>query len=151
MNQSDIDILPTILISLLILIGFAAFPFIKAYIMYFATRLFKFQNLSYWKSFFCVLIGIGIMMAIQMILFGLIIQQGRAFDHQAMIEASMNSMLISLVLVPIAEALSLYLFFRESPGKTAGTIVLTYIFIILLILILFLFAFILKVLINPGT
>ena len=151
MNQPDIEYGPMILIIILILVGFAAYPFAKAYLMYLAGRILKFRSLSYWKTFFCVLIGIGIMMMVQMILIGVTFRQGRIFDPQAIIESSNIGTLLSLVLVPIAEAISMFLFFRESLGKTLGAVTLTYIFIFVLIIVLFVLAVILKFLVNPGT
>lgn len=114
----------------------AVYPFAKAFLMYFAIRMVKFQSHSYWKAFFCVLIGIGTTMAIQMILLGITLQPGREFDPNTFAASNLNAMFLGLFLVPIAEAISLLLFFKESLGKTLGAIVLTYMLAIALAVVL---------------
>jgi hypothetical protein len=140
-----------VLFMLIGLVAIVVYPFAKAFLMYIAIRMLKFQNLSYWKALFCVLIGIGTMMAVQMILVGLALQPGQELDPDAIAGANLIAMLLSLILTPVAEAISLLLFFKESPGKTIGAIALTYLFAIALAIVLFLLFLALMFLVGLAT
>ena len=117
----------------------AAYPFAKALLLHAAIRILKFQILSYWKAFMCVLIGIGATMAVQMVLMGLTLQPGQEFDPDAIAGTNLIAMFLGMLLTPIAEMVSVFLFFKESPGKTIGAIALHYLFFIASSMLIFVF------------
>ena len=151
MDPSDVTTGQLVLVTLLVLGVMALYPFAKAYLMCVATRMLKFQSLSYWKAFFCVLIGIGATMAVQTILSGLAFQPGQQIDPEVLKGVNLIAMSLGLILTPIAEAVSLLLFFKESMGKTIGVTVLTNLFTIIMFIVSFLIIFVLLVLINLAT
>jgi hypothetical protein len=135
-NYPDLTSGKFVFILLMALAMMVAYPFVKAFLIYIATRVMKFKKLSYWKSFFCVLIGIGIMMVIQTIFLSLSLRPGHEFNPNTIMVSNTIAMLLSLFLVPIAEATSMYLFFREPIGKILLGLVLTYLFVIALLIVL---------------
>jgi len=148
MNSPDLTGGQIVIFLLIGLAIVAAYPFIKAFLIYYATRTMKFKKLSYWKSFFCVLIGIGIMTVIQMIIMGIAFQPGHEFNPDTILESNTKTSLLGLFLVPIAEAISIYIFFKESIGKSLGALALTYLFAIALLIVLFIVFMVLMFLIR---
>ena len=67
MNPPDISAGQLILVIVLSLGIAAVYPFAKAGLLYGAIRILKFRVVSYWKSFFCVLIGLGALMAVEIL------------------------------------------------------------------------------------
>ena len=130
MNPPDISAGQLILVIVLSLGIAAVYPFAKAGLLYGAIRILKFRVVSYWKSFFCVLIGLGALMAVEMVLMGLSMQPGREFDPYAMQGAVAISLIFGLFLTPLAEFISLLLFLKESVGRTLGAIAIHYLFCI---------------------
>ena len=123
------------------LVGMVVAPFAKAALLYLAIKAVKFRDVGYWRSFFCVLIGFGAIMAAQMVLMGLSMQPGQEFDPEAIQGANMLSMLLGLVVVPLAEFVALLLFFKQSVGRTVGAIALHYLFCVAACVVLFLIVF----------
>ena len=138
MNPPDISAGELLLFMIVVLATMVIFPFAKAGLLYGAIRILRFQVVSYWKSLFCVLIGLGALMAVEMVLLGLSMQAGKEFDPQALQGAVAISLLLGLFLTPIAEFISLLLFFKESAGRTLGAIALHYLFCIVAGIVLFL-------------
>ena len=148
MNPPDVTSGQIIFFILLIFGLMAVYPFAKAFLIYISTRLLKFHSPSYWKSFFCVLIGIGVTMAIQMVIMGLEFRSIDELDPKAFSGANFVTMMLGMILTPIAEAVSLILFFKESPGKTIGAVIITYLLAIVLLIALILLIFVAYFLID---
>jgi hypothetical protein len=115
-----------------------AYPFAKAVLVWLAIRMVKFQNVSYWRSFYCVLIGIGATMAVQMIFLGIALQPERSLDPVEVSDVNSLAMFFGLLLAVVAETISLLLFFKEPLGKTIGAVALTHLLAIVLFVVLIL-------------
>ena len=139
MDTFDYSAGSVILIIGIVLGIMAAYPFAKAGLLHLSTRLLKFQQRSYWKSFFSVLIGIGVSLLMSSVCMAFL---GSGFNPESMRTSTLLSMVLSLVLVPIAEAISVFLFLRQSVGKTIGAVILTHVFILVLLIVLFILIFI---------
>ena len=141
-----------LLLTMILTFGFiAAYPFAKAGLLHGATTVLKFQERSYRKALFCVLIGIGTMTAVYMILLGLTMRRGLLLDQTAILRTCLLTLFLSLFLTPISEAISLHFYYKESPGKTLAAIALHYLFFILLAIALALLYFIVAIAVNLIT
>ena len=128
MNPSDISVGQLVLFMVLGLAIMVIAPFAKAGLLYVAIRVVKFRDIGYWRCFFCILIGFGATMAIEMVLMGISIQPGQEFDPEAMQGIALISSLLGLIVAPIAEFIALLLFFKESIGRSAGAIAVHWLF-----------------------
>ena len=137
MNDLDLTSADFIIVLMWILTIMVSYPFVKAYLLYLATRILKFKNLSYWKSLFCILIGIGVLMMIQMIFMGIAFQSQQEIDPQAIKESNAITIFFSFLFIPLAEGISIFLFFKESFWKTLGGLLLANVFMIVLFIIFF--------------
>ena len=127
-----------------VIMGFGAaatYPFAKALMIYLAARLLKFERPSYWKALFCVLMGVGVWLAVSTLLavIAASLETGTMSEELALIIGI--EVLFSIVFVPIAEAISLYFFQKEPVGRTIGAVVLGQVFaVVATLLLLALFA-----------
>ena len=129
--MSEVSGASVFLIIAITLVGMAIAPFAKAGLLYVAIRIVNFRDIGYWRCFFCILIGFGAAMAIEMVLLGLTMQQGQEFDPEAMQGVILASYLLGLIAAPIAEFIALLLFFKESIGRSAGAIAVHWLFCLL--------------------
>ena len=139
MDTLDYSAASLILVFGIVLVVMLGYPFGKAGLLHLSTRLLKFQQRSYWKSFFSILIGIGVSLLMSSVCMAFL---GSGFNPESMRTSTLLSMALSLILVPIAEAISVLLFFKQSVGKTIGAVILTHVFIVVLFILLFILLFI---------
>jgi hypothetical protein len=105
-------------------------PFAKAGLLYLAIRIVKFRDVGYWRCLFCVLIGFGTFLAVEVMLIGFIVQSGQEFLDEMLAGFTLTFYLLVLMLVPVAEFIALLLFFKDSIGRTFGAVAIHYLFCI---------------------
>ena len=111
-------------------------PFAKGALIHLSTRLLRFETTSYWRSFFCVLIGLGTMMLVK-VLAWVVMTAGS--DPTAMLIAGPIVVIIGLAAVPFGEAYAALVFFKESPLRIIGCVALANAFVLGLLIPLFFF------------
>ena len=139
MDSLDYSAASLILVFGIVLVVMLGYPFGKAGLLHLSTRLLKFQQRSYWKSFFSILIGIGALMFTFSLDTAII---GYDPAPQSITVTKLLLVAFTLIVAPIAEAISVLLFFKQSVGKTIGAVVLTHVFIVVLFILLLILLFI---------
>lgn len=129
MNQFPTDIDPTfVALSITaMLVIMLVYPFAKGLLLYWTLKLVKFREPTYWRSFFCVLIGIGCALAVQTVNISLTMRQMDQFDPTKLERLSPLLYALLLLFTVLGEAAGVYSFFKESIAKTVGAIALFYV------------------------
>jgi hypothetical protein len=99
-------------------------------------RIVKFRTPSYWRSFFCVLSGVGVMIVASGLLTRLAAPSGQILSPIHAQGVGLLTVLMALVLVPAAEMIAALLLFKESVWKTIGAVVIHSLFCIIALIVI---------------
>jgi len=140
-----------IAIVLLVFVGMCIYPFLKAALLHWAMAIVKFESKSYWRAFFCVLIGVGVTIMVQSILLSLSMRGRDTFDPLTIQKDSLVSSLVGLALTPFAETIAVLFFFKESSGKVIGAVALHWLLCLATVVALIILFFVVALTVNLIT